>query len=170
MRRSLRITGAVTVLGAAALATAALAAAGLGKAGLWEVTTHADMSGMMASLTPEQRARMKAAGIQMPENNTFTMTHCVTAAEVGQFKPPTMGRAGHEKDCNVANLKTTSNSASADLVCTGEHMKGGHFSLVYDTPEHYAGKVTMNTVVQGHPSVSNISFEAKWLSADCKAK
>ncbi len=169
MRRSLRITGAVTVLGAAALATAAMAAVGIGKAGLWEVTTHADMSGVMANITPEQRAKMKAAGIQMPENNTFTMTHCVTAAEVGQFKPPPMGRPGHEKDCNVANLKTTSNSASADLVCTSGRMKGGHFSLVYDSPEHYAGKVTMNAAAEGHPVVSTITFEAKWLSADCKA-
>jgi hypothetical protein len=162
-------TGAV-VLGVTALSTAGLAA-GMGKAGLWEVTTHADLGGAMASLTPDQRAKMKAAGINIPNDATFTMTHCVTPEEAGQFKPPPMGRMGHDKDCRVENLKTTSNGATADLVCDGAHMKGGgHFSIAYDSPEHYAGKVVMDGVAGGHPIKSSVSFEAKWLSADCKAK
>jgi hypothetical protein len=168
MRKALWITAAV--FGVTALATAALAA-GMGRPGLWEVTTHADMSGMMASLTPEQREKMKSLGIKLPENNSFSVTHCVTPEEASQFKPPPMGRAGHEKDCRVENLKTSSSGASADMVCDGEHMKGtGHFSLAYDSPEHYAGKVTMDAVAEGHPVKTTMSFEAHWISADCKEK
>ena len=167
MRRS--YIGAAAALGMAALATASLAA-GMGKAGLWEVTTKADMGGMMASITPEQRAKMKAMGIKIPENNTFSMTHCVTPQEAGQFKMPPMGRPGHEPPCRMANLKTTASSASADMVCDGKDMKGGgHFALAYNSPEHYAGKVTMEVDTHGHHMATTTTFEAKWLSADCKA-
>jgi Protein of unknown function (DUF3617) len=169
MRRSLRIAAAVAALGVAVLATAALAE-NLGKAGLWEVTIHADMNGIMASITPEQRAKMKAMGINIPENNTFTFSRCVTPEEAATIKPPPM-HLGHENECRTENVKTSGNTASADMVCDGEHVKGsGHFALAYDSHEHYTGKITMDVDTGIHRMASTTTFEAKWLGSDCKAK
>jgi hypothetical protein len=129
------------------------------------------LSGVMAGLTPEQRAQMKSMGIKIPENSSFSVDHCVTPEEAAQFKPPPLGKMGHEKECHVENLKTNASGASADMVCDGEHMKGGgHFSIVYDSREHYAGKVTIDAVADGHPVKTTMSFEAHWLGADCNAK
>ena len=87
------------------------------------------------------------------------------------IKPPPMGRPGHESDCKMQNLKTGGSSVSADMVCDGKDMKGGgHFALAYDSPEHYAGSMTMSMDSHGHHVATNTSFEAKWVSADCKAK
>ncbi len=143
----------------------------MGKPGLWEFTTHADMNGLMASITPEQRAKMKAMGIDIPENSTFTFSRCVTPQESAMIKPPPIGRPGHEKDCKLENLKTTSSSASADMVCGGDKINGsGHFEMAYDSPEHYAGHVSMNVEHGGQRVKTAMSFEAKWLGSDCKAK
>ena len=87
----------------------------------------------------------------------------------GQSAP--MGRPGHEPDCKMQNMKADGSSVSADMVCDSKDMKGGgHFALVYDSPEHYTGKVTMSMDTHGRHMTTNTSFEAKWLSADCKAK
>ena len=163
-RRTLYISGAVA-LGIAAVSSAALAAHG--KPGLWQITTKMDMAGM-PQLTPEQAAKMKAMGVHIPTD--FTVTHCMTPEEAAMIKPPPMGRPGHEQDCKMQNMKTDGSSVSADMVCNSKDMKGGgHFALTYDSTEHYTGKVTMNVDSHGHHVVSNVSFAARWLSADCKA-
>ncbi len=168
-RRNLYISGAVA-LSIVAVSSAALAFAGHGKPGLWQITTKMDMGGM-PHLTPEQAARMKAMGMHISTNNTFTITHCTTPQEAAMFKPPPMGRPGHEPQCKMQNMKTDGSSVSADMVCDTKDVKGGgHFALTYDSPEHYTGKITMSTDIHGHHTASSTSFEAKWLSADCKAK
>jgi hypothetical protein len=111
---------------------------------------------------------MRAMGIQMPKNSTFTTTHCMTAEEVGMEKPPPA--LAHGKQCAMQNLKTQGQSVSADMVCSGKEMKGkGHFTLAYDTPEHYAGKVTFSGDAHGRHLATTTTFEAKWVSANCKS-
>ncbi|HEX4294561.1 MAG TPA: DUF3617 domain-containing protein [Rhizomicrobium sp.] len=171
-RRNLYISGAVA-LGIAAVSSAALAFAGHGKPGLWQISTKIDLGGMgaMPQLSPKQAAQMKALGIQIPNNNTFMITHCMTPQEAAMIKPPPMGRPGHEPDCKMQNMKTDGSSVSADMVCDAKDMKGGgHFAIVYDSPEHYTGKMTMSMDSHGRHMATNTSFEAKWLSADCKGK
>ncbi len=164
-RRNLYVSGAVA-LSLCAIPAAALAPHG--KPGLWQITTKMNMAGM-PQLTPEQAARMKAMGVHIPTNTTFTVTHCMTPQEATTFKPPPMGRPGHEPLCKMQNMKTDGSSVSADMVCDSRDMKGGgHFALAYDSPEHYTGKVTMSFDSRGHHTASSTSFEAKWLSADCK--
>ena len=171
-RRTLYIFGAVA-LGIATVSSAALAFAGHGKPGLWQISTKIDLGGMgaMPQLSPKQAAQMKAMGIRIPNASTFTITHCMTPEEVAMTKPPPMGRPGHEQDCKMQNLRSNGSSVSADMVCDAKDTKGsGHFALVYDSPEHYTGKVTMSMDSHGRHMATNTSFEAKWLSADCKAK
>jgi hypothetical protein len=152
------------VLGAVALLpNAALAAHG--KAGLWEVTTHMSMPGMSAQIPPEALARMKAMGIQMPGNQTFTAQHCVTAEEAALDKPPPMHSS---QDCTTSNVTHDAHSFNVDMVCKGDNMDGqGHATVTYDSDEHYSGSFSFTGTAHGHPANMTNSFEGKWISADC---
>jgi hypothetical protein len=135
MRRLAVVLG----LGAAIVATPALAAHG--KAGLWQVTATVHMPGVAAQIPPAQLAQMRAHGIKLPTDNTVVTTHCMAAQEVAMDKPPPMDK-GRAKDCKMQNMKVAGQTVSADMVCSGAEMSGtGHFSMTYDSPEHYAGKM-----------------------------
>jgi hypothetical protein len=140
--------------------------AGHGKVGLWQVTIKMDMAGM-PQIPPEQMAKMKAMGIKLPMNDTFTTEHCMTAEEVAMSKPPEMPNHG-KQECKIQNMKTDGQSVSADMICTGKANGGGHFKFTYDTPEHYSGKVSTNVMIHGHAMASTASFEGRWISARCK--
>ena len=92
-----------TIIGAGFAARAAalpIAAPGArGKAGLWEITTRMNMPGRLASIPPDQLARMQAMGMPMPNIQAFTTQHCMTAEEVAADRPPRMRNA---QDCRIA--------------------------------------------------------------------
>jgi hypothetical protein len=153
-------------VGAISLFAVNAAWAGHGKVGLWQITTRMNMSGM-PQIPPEQMAKMKAMGIRVPVNNTFTTEHCMTAEEVAMSKPPEMPRHGSQ-ECKMQNMKAEGQSISADMICTGEANGSGHFSMTYDSPEHYSGQMSMNIAVHGRPMASTTSFEGRWVAAVCK--
>ena len=153
---------AVVVLCVMALPAAAIASHG--KIGLWEVTTQMSMPNMMSQIPPEQLARMQAMGVHMPNGQTFTMQHCMTAAEVAVDKPPPMR---NNKDCAMANMKFGAHSFAADMICTGEMQGQGHVSVAYESDEHYSGTYTFTGSAHGHPASMTNSFEGKWISPDC---
>lgn len=158
---------AFLVLGIPMLVTPALAMHG--KAGLWQITATMNMPGMAAQIPPAQLAQMRAHGIRIPANNSITTTHCMTAQDVAMDKPPPMDK-GRAKACKMQNLKVAGQTVSADMVCSGANMAGtGHFAMTYDSPEHYAGKMTMDMTTHGHRMAMTNSFEAKWISPVCKA-
>ncbi|HEY3638342.1 MAG TPA: DUF3617 domain-containing protein [Rhizomicrobium sp.] len=152
-----------------ALTTAALlpiaAQAAHGKAGLWEITTHMSMPGMAAQIPPEALARMKAMGMSMPGNQTFTAQHCMTADEVAQDKPPPMRNS---QDCSTSNVTHDAHTFNVDMVCKGDNMVGqGHATVTYDSDEHYSGSFSFTGTAHGHPANMTNSFDGKWISADC---
>jgi hypothetical protein len=151
-----------------ALAAAALmpvaALAAHGKVGLWEITTHMNMPGMAASIPPEAMARMKAMGMQMPGNQTFTAQHCMTAEEVAQDKPPPMRSS---QDCTASNVSHDAHTFNVDMICKGEMIGQGHASVTYDSDEHYSGTYSFTGSAHGHQTSMSNSFEGKWISADC---
>ncbi len=154
---------------AAASATLALVAApalaGHGKVGLWNVTITTNMAGMpdMSKLPPEAQAMMKARGMTM-NGNSMSVQHCMTQEEVNADHPSMR----NEKECKVSNMKTSGNSFSADMVCNGQMQGTGHVEFVFDSPEHYTGKTSMNGTAGGHPVNSSTTMEGRWVSADCK--
>jgi hypothetical protein len=155
------------VTGAAALALATPALAAHGKAGLWNVTVTTNAGGAampdMSKLPPEAQAMMRARGMNM-SGHSITVQHCMTQAEVDAASPPAI----RQKECKIANARTSGNSFSADMTCSGEMTGTGHMEVTYDSPEHYAGKSTMNGQVNGHPMATSTSFEGRWVGADCK--
>ncbi|HTT97048.1 MAG TPA: DUF3617 domain-containing protein [Rhizomicrobium sp.] len=138
------------------------------KPGEWQVTVKMDMAGL-PQIPPAQLAKMRAMGIHLPVGgDAITVTHCMTPSEAAMDKIPTMAK-DRQKYCSMQNLKTGPDGMSADMVCTGKVQGSGHMQVRFDSPEHYAGKVSMNVVAHGHPMSSTSMFDAKWLSADCKA-
>ena len=144
------------------LAVPGVSLAGPGKAGLWEITTQ---MGGMPQIPPEQLAKMRAAGVNVPMSNTFTTQHCVTPEEAAATKPPPMGR---NKECQMGKVNVAGGAVSGDMTCSGEEMKGtGHFQINYDTPQHYSGQMAFSGDSHGrHVDMTN-KFEGKWLSASC---
>ena len=43
----------------------------------------------------------------------------------------------------------------------------GTFQITYDSDEHYQGGMDFMGTSQGHPAYMKMSFEGKWLKADC---
>jgi hypothetical protein len=119
----------------------------------------------MPQIPPEQLAKMRAAGVNVPMNNSFTTQHCVTPEEAAAAKPPTMGRS---KECQMGKVNVAGGAVSGDMTCSGEEMKGtGHFQVSYDTPEHYTGQMMFSGDAHGHHMDMTNKFEGKWLSASC---
>jgi hypothetical protein len=153
---------AAVAIGVVALPLAAVASHG--KAGLWDITVSMRMDSA-PQIPPDQLAKMKAMGIIVPNGNTMTVQHCMTAAEVAADKPPQMQR---NKNCSMQNIKTSGGVYSADMVCSGADMTGnGHFQVTYDSDSHYAGEMTFSGTSHGHPAAMTNSFEGKWVSASC---
>jgi hypothetical protein len=162
MRVSRIVAFGALAVGIVALPMAALA--GHGKAGLWDVTVMMNMPNM-PQIPPEQMAKMKAMGINIPNSHAMTVQHCMTAAEVAAERPPQMQ---HNGSCSQENVKFQNGTFTADMVCNGADMQGsGHVTVTYDSDTHYAGQMTFEGTSHGHPASMTNRFEGKWVSADC---
>ena len=161
-----RIGMAVASVGlVAALAVPLGALASHGKVGLWEITTRMNMANMMANIPPEALARMKEHGVTMPNMQTFTSQHCMTAAEVASDKPPTPRK---NSECTMTNMSHTATSFTADTTCSTAAVQGrGHVAVTFDSDEHYSGTYTFTGTTEGHPQNMSYNFEGRWISADC---
>lgn len=156
-------TGLCVGLAVVAVALPLGALASHGKVGLWEITTHMSMPN--ANIPPEALARMKAMGMSMPGNQTYSSQHCMTAEEVAQDKPPT---PRNNTDCAMTNMTHDAHTFTADMTCSTERMQGhGHVAVSFDSNEHYAGTYTFNGTAEGRPQNMSYSFDGRWISADC---
>jgi hypothetical protein len=135
-----------------------------GKVGLWETTTTPD-TGNAPAIPPEALAQMKAHGIKPSASSgrSFTAQFCMTAEEVNSETPPAM----KNNPCKMTSSKTVGQTFSADMVCSGALQGTSHFTVTYDTPEHYKGRSEFNGRNSGHPFHSATAFEGRWLKADC---
>lgn len=162
----MRISATIASVGlVVAVAVPLAAVASHGKVGLWEITSHMSMPNMSANIPPEALARMKAMGMSMPGNQTFTSQHCMTAEEVASEKPPT---PRSNSDCTMANMSHDAHNFTADMTCSSERMQGhGHVAVSFDSDEHYSGTYTFTGTAEGHPQNMTYNFEGRWISADC---
>lgn len=162
MLSRISLLSCITLAALTALPPAVFAAHG--KAGLWDVTVS--IEGMeMPQVSPEDMARMKAMGIQMPNRNTISTKHCMTAAEVNSDEL-TSGTAA-EQGCSMTDTKAEGHTLSGDMVCNGTLKGEGHMTLDYDKPEHYSGKMTFNGTAAGQPADITYLYDGKWTSPDC---
>lgn len=139
------------------------ALAGHARPGLWSVTTTIDMPNM-PQLTADQLARMKAAGVRMPNGNTFTGQHCVTAREAAMDVPATTQR---HNGCSMSRFRLSGQTMTASMVCTGDMQAKGQMIVTYDSQTHYTGSLSIAGTSHGAPVSMANHFEGRWIAADC---
>lgn len=151
------------------LAVCPAAMAGHGKVGTWEVTMKMGGAGMpqmpsMANMPPEMQARMKAHGVQMNGGGGITTKFCMTPEQVNADKPPMT----HRDNCKTENVKTSGNTFSADVICTGQMQSKGHMEFTFSSPEHYSGFMKTTVTMEGGQQMNHdMAMDAHWVSANC---
>jgi len=146
------------------------------KLGLWETTSTTEMNGMampnmpqippeaLAQMPPEQRARieamMKGRGGSGPGTTT---RYCVTKESLQ--RPMAFGQ--QERACTTKVVSSTSSKQVMHMDCTrGETHMTGDMTVERVDAEHAKGAMTVKA--EGEQAVGmKMSFQTKWLSADC---
>lgn len=167
MRTELRLAAVL-----AALVVPVAHAADALKPGLWQVTSRTEMPGMampqMPDIPPEDLARMKQMGIQMPEmggGQEVTVKHCLTK-EDAQRGMPAQGKDADR--CEVTDFRRQGSTASWKMACKGNPPASGRGSVTYGGSESYSGAATIDTVgPDGRTMTIKNAFRGKWLSANC---
>ena len=146
------------------------------KLGLWESTLSNQMSGMppipeevLARLSPDQRAKMEAAmKARAAQGAKPTVTKsCLTKESLA--KAMTFGGEGNDA-CKRTVI--TSNSSTQDIrfECNDEkrNFKGtGNMHVEALNSENVKGSGQISTGNGAQNMNIQLSFSAKWLSADC---
>jgi hypothetical protein len=142
------------------------------KPGLWEMTSDSEHSGTppippeaLATLTPEQRAKLEAAMQQSMGPQHRVMKHCVTQADIdkgfGEIE-----QMGHGK-CTQKVASSTSTLRAGTFSCTGAETMSGTYRFEAPSPEAMVAHWDM-TMSNGDKSMQMKSVtQGKWLGADC---
>ena len=166
----MRVLSFVLVAAGASLATAAHAM----KPGLWEITSQMSGSDMpaMPAMSAAERKQMEAMGIKLPGAAGGPMTtvtrHCVTREQAEKRQPPQSDEDRRQR-CEQKDVKTSGNTMTWKIECSGEQKVTGTGSITYQGEESYKGESTFNMqdARQG-PSTMKQAYSGKWLSTDCK--
>ncbi|MBS1169644.1 MAG: hypothetical protein H6R01_562 [Burkholderiaceae bacterium] len=133
--------------------------------GLWEITTQSDSMKNRPQISPEQAARMRQMGINVPEmrNGAMVMKVCYTKELLSRDEMP--GQKEHE--CQTKNMSRSSSVYSADIVCNGPNMKGNgtikgtHYATSFESNYSFKG------TAMGQPANHQRKTSGKWLGANC---
>lgn len=143
------------------------------KPGLWEITSQMSGGNMpkMPAVSAAQRKQMEAMGIKLPGAAggpmTVTAKHCVTKQEAEKRLPP----QGEDPNthCAQKDIKTSGNTTTWKIECTGKRKMSGVGSMTWQGPERYTGESTFSTSdPQRGPSIMKQVYSGKWLAANCK--
>lgn len=147
------------------------------KPGLWETKASTETAGMpkmpaaqmpleaLSKLPPEQRAKMeammksRAAGGPMV---TTTRT-CITRESLSS------GRAFARVQASCANriIASTSSKLQIHMECNEGMKMTGDMTVERLDAEHTKGSMVMKGGQPEHPIETKMSFETRWLAADC---
>lgn len=146
------------------------------KLGLWETSTTTEMSGMpampampqippetLARMPPEQRARMEAMMKARSGGKPMAVKSCITRETLNR----SVAFSQQDKSCTTKVVSSTPSKQVVHMECTREntHMTGD-MTVERTDAEHAKGTSVMK--MEGdHPTTMKMSFETKWLSADC---
>ena len=134
--------------------------------GLWQSSMTIDMPQGMPQISPEQLAKMKQMGIELPFGHPVVTQVCITpeeAAKHNAYKP----NMRPEDQCQLKDYVNSGGHYSGTMQCAGD-MKGvGHFTADRSADTSYAGSYDFSGTSQGHPLQMHAAFQGKYLSADC---
>lgn len=149
------------------LSTSANAAEQL-KPGQWDMAVSMDMPDM-PQLSADQMAQMKQLGIKMPTaGEPMHVQQCITPAQASMKEPINASRG--KDGCVVKNYKHSGNTASGDMVCSGDIKGTGKFEMTLNSNTSYSSKWSMKGVAAGgHPFNQSSESSGKWVKATCDA-
>jgi len=148
------------------------------KPGLWEISNKmqsgsgqmeqamSQMQQQLASMPPEQRKMvqdmMARKGAAAGPGDTAVKV-CMTQDMVERNELPTQ-----RGDCKTSASPRQGNIVKLAFACSNPP-SSGEGQVTITSPEAYAMKMTVKTVVQGKPEQISLDGGGKWLSADCGA-
>jgi hypothetical protein len=148
------------------------------KVGLWETTTTMQMAGLpnipaaqvseeaLAKMPPEQRARIEAMMKSRVGGGTSPIVSksCITRDSLA-------GGSAFSRQQNNCTSKVVTSTAAKQQVhveCDQQGTKmAGDLTVDRIDAEHTKGQMVMKGNVQSRPIETKMSFETKWLSAEC---
>jgi hypothetical protein len=99
---------------------------------------------------------------------TTVTRHCVTREQAEKRQPPQSDEDRRQR-CEQKDVKTSGNTMTWKIECSGEQKMTGTGSITYQGEESYKGESTFNMVdAKRGPSTMKQAYSGKWLSADCK--
>jgi hypothetical protein len=148
------------------------------KVGLWESTVSTQMSGLpamaampqipesaLAKMTPQQRAQMESMMKSRASGGAPQVTTkvCLTRESLSS--------GALARQDNSCTHKVISSSAAKQVVhveCVhGEVKTAGDLTVELVDPEHIKGTMAMKSAMGGQNTDMKMSFNNKWISADC---
>ena len=144
------------------------------KPGLWEITSQMSGGGMpaMPAMSAAERKQMEAMGIKMPGaagGPMSTVTRfCVTKEQAASRQPPQSDEDRRQR-CEQKDVKTSGNTTTWKIECSGEQKMTGTGSITYQGEESYKGESTFNMQdAKRGPSAMKQTYSGKWLATACK--
>lgn len=137
------------------------------KPGLWEMTMKSDAMKNMPKIPPEQAEQMRKMGVNMPRFKDGGMVSkvCITKQMAEKHAP---GLDKMENGCQAKNMKQSGNSYSADIVCSGDMMKGsGKVSGTYNGNDRFSSTYDFKGTMHGQPVSHKQQTSGRWLGTDC---
>lgn len=142
--------------------------------GLWEITSQMSGGGMpaMPAMSDAQRKQMEAAGIRMPGAAggpmTMVVKQCITKEQAAKQQPPQSDEDRRQR-CEQKDVKTSGNTVTWKIECTGEQKMTGTGSITYQGEESYKGESTFNMQdARRGATTMKQTYSGKWLGAACK--
>ena len=176
----LRRLRATLVAAALAAATSAAFAQSM-KPGLWEVRSRMQMGAQldqqvvqlqqqMAAMPAEQRKMMEdmlaRQGVKLGAASapgTLDLQVCISKEMAERDEIPAA-----KADCKNSVSPRTGNVLRFSFVCTTPP-SSGEGQVVFNGPESYTMKMTVNTLAQGRQEKLSLEGSGRWLASDCGA-
>jgi hypothetical protein len=146
------------------------------KLGLWESAVSTDIPGRsalaatpqipesaLARMAPEQRAQMEAMMKARSGGAPITTRMCLTRESLASG-----GLGQRDKSCTTKVVSSSSTQQVVHVECVREEVKSsGDMTVQVVDPQHIKGTMVMKSTVAGQTRDMKMSFENKWVSADC---
>jgi hypothetical protein len=143
IRKSILATAMIIVM-----VTAVRAADFVAQPGMWRATVRIERDGQM--MAPQ------------------THDHCASAKEMhddwSQLSQRPM-RNSPDETCTRTKFQQTSSSIHWSVECTGKMKMAGDGAIVFDSPQHYSGTITMAGNMMGHPVNNVVHLEGRRIGA-----
>ncbi len=164
----MKIFKVIVLASGLAACVVASAADGRLKPGQWDMAISMQMPDM-PKMSAAQLAKMKKMGIQMPfGGDPMHIQHCMTPEQASMKQPVNISQG--KDGCIVKNYQHSGNTASGNMVCTGDIKGTGKFEMTLNSDTSYTSKWSLQGVSkEGRPINHTTQSSGKWLRPVCDA-